>query len=173
MELITCSAAQLEAVAKLYSEVVNYLEQTINYPKWSQDYPCRQTVQEAIAQRQQYACVEQGQMLGAMILNEEPNGNYGAGAWSRELRQGQYLVLHTLAVHPMAQKRGVGSYLVDCCREIALQKGYRAIRLDVVPQNLPAIKLYESKGFVCAGERDLQRNIAEVPRFTLYELNLD
>lgn len=89
-------------------------------------------MREAIAQGGQYACVENGSVLGAFVLNDNPGGNYEAGDWRVSLKRGEFLVIHTLAVAPSAGRRGVGGYMVDCCTAIARRKGYRAIRLDVV-----------------------------------------
>ena len=46
------------------------------------------------------------------------------------------------------------------------------MRLDVVPGNIPAERLYKKIGFKSAGTKDLKRNIPEVPVFDLFELNL-
>ncbi len=173
MEWIRCTIKQLDLVSDMYSNVVQYLEETVNYPKWSKEYPCRENVREAIERGEQYACVENGQILGAVVLNDNPDGDYEAGDWSRNLKQGEYLVIHRLAVVPSQGQKGIGGYLVDRCIETALRERYRAIRLDVVPHNLPAIRLYEKKGFSFIGEKDLLRNIEDIPLFELYELNLD
>lgn len=173
MELIKCGDEQLDLVSDMYSSVVKHLEETVNYPKWSKNYPCKESVMEAIQKGEQYACVENGAILGVVVLNDNPDGNYAAGRWSKELRQGEYLVIHTLAVNPAAGRRGVGEYMVDCCIEIALREGYQAIRIDVVPNNIPAINLYKRKGFIFAGVKDLLRNIEDIPLFELYELNFD
>ena len=61
--------------------------------------------------------------------------------------------------------------MVDKGIDIAESKGYKAIRLDVVPDNIPAINLYKNKGFTFAGVKDLSRNIEDIPLFGLYELN--
>ena len=49
--------------------------------------------------------------------------------------------------------------------------GYKAFRLDIVPGNAPAQKLYEKSGFKYAGDAGLDRGIAHIPVFSLYELN--
>lgn len=173
MELIKCGKEQLDPVSDMYDRVVRHLEETINYPKWSKDYPCRESVTEAIRKGEQYACVKDDVVLGAVVLNDNPGGNYEAGDWSRNLKQGEYLIIHTLAVDPLAGHKGIGGYMVDRCIEIAMRGGYKAIRVDVVPGNIPAANLYKRKGFTFAGSRDLLRNIAEIPLFELYELNFD
>jgi len=174
MKLIKCGSEHIDAVAAMYSRVVEQLEKTVNYPQWSKDYPCRESVKAAVSNGWQYACIEEnGTVLGALVINDNPNGYYEAGDWSRQLIRGEYLVIHTLAVDPDAERRGVGRYMVDCCIELAVRKGYSAIRLDVVPDNIPAINLYKGKGFTYAGTKDLLRNIDGIPLFSLYELNFD
>lgn len=171
MEWIKCEAEQLELVSDMYSRVVRHLEETTNYPRWSKDYPCRESVNEAIKKGEQYACMENGRILGAVVLNDDPKGNYEAGDWRENLKRGEYLVIHTLAVDLSAQHKGVGGYMVERCAEIAVHEGYKAVRTDVVPDNIPAINLYKQKGFTFAGEKDLLRGIDGIPMFRLYELN--
>lgn len=147
MNLIKCEMEHLDLVSDMYAGVVKHLEETVNYPKWSKNYPCRESVKEAIKKGEQYACVENNEVLGAVVLNENPNGNYEAGNWRKELKRGEYLVIHTLAVDALAERKGIGGYIVDCCTEIAMREGYQAIRIDVVPDNVPAINLYQRKDF--------------------------
>ena len=55
--------------------------------------------------------------------------------------------------------------------EKAREDGYKALRLDVVPDNIPARRLFEKNGFVYAGDADLGRGYDEIPVFSLYELS--
>ena len=75
MEVIHCKDEHLDLVSDMYSSVVRHLLENINYPNWSMAYPCRESVREAIAQGGQYACVENGSVLGAFVLNDNPGGN--------------------------------------------------------------------------------------------------
>ena len=171
MQLVKCKTKDLDDVADLYLKVVAHLKANVNYPKWSDDYPSRQSVAQCIESGEQYACVQDGALVGAVVLNENPAGAYQKGEWRKNLAEGEYLVLHTLAVLPALTGKGLGGLIVDECVKLAKNLGYKAIRLDVVPDNYPAIKLYEGKGFTFAGEKDLQRGIPYIPSFCLYELN--
>lgn len=171
MEFIKCTEKDIDSVADLYSKSVSHLESTVNYPRWTAEYPDRKTVEEAVRNGEQYACIENGRILGAVILSENPNGDYDAGSWSRPLKVGEYMVIHTLAADPSRKHRGIGSYIVERCVETARRQGYAAVRIDVVPDNIPAIRLYEKEGFAYAGTADLSRNIDGIPEFALYELN--
>lgn len=172
MELIVCGPEDLDVLTSLYAQAVKYLESHVNYPKWHSDYPCRDSIRSCIQTRTQFICMENGCPVGAVVLNEEPGGRYEAVSWASSLRQGEYLVLHTLAVSPVCYGQGVGSKMVALCIQYARKNGYKAIRLDVVPGNVPAIRLYEKMGFTYAGTADLLRGIEDIPLFDLYELNL-
>ena len=172
-EFIICTAEQYEDVVSVYEHSVEKLQRTINYPKWSEEHPSRDYVEQAISEGEQFACARDGKIIGAVVLSENPEGKYECGNWSRELKRGEYLAVHILAVEPDFERSGVGSFLVDGSIDYAKKNGYRALRLDIVPDNIPAKRLYETKGFASAGIKDLERNIPEIPLFELYELNID
>lgn len=173
MEIIKCTIEDWDRVAAFYDKVTDYLVKNINYPKWVPDgYPSRKSVGRAIERGDQYACIDNGEVVGAFILNDDPMGNYDVGDWLVELKEGEYLIIHTLATDPQAYQKGVGRYMVDFCIEAARKGGYKAVRLDVVPGNAPAVRLYEKLGFTFAGEKDLGKNLAAIPTFELYEFNL-
>ncbi len=173
MQIIKCTEADWEAAAEFYDKVTAYLEQHRNYPKWTHGgYPGKESTGQAIRNGVQYLCLDGEQAAGAFILNEDPMGDYSAGDWSVSLPEGSYLVIHTLAADPERYHRGIGKFMVAYCIETAKEKGYSALRLDVVPSNLPAKRLYEAMEFRFAGTRDLKRDIPEIPVFDLYERNL-
>ena len=169
---IRCDKTHFDAVAAMYERAVRKPEQTVNYPKWNSEHPSRAYVAASIDRGEQFACVREGAVLGAVVLSEDPEGRYDLANWSRDLRQGEYLAVHILAVDPAFEHRGVGGFLVDQSIAYAKAHGYKAIRLDVLPENLPAINLYRSRGFTCAGRHELMRNIPYIPIFELYERNI-
>lgn len=170
-EFLRCDMSHFDAVAEMYARAVRKLERTVNYPKWSEAHPSRAYIAEAIRCGNQFACIQNGAVLGAAVLSEDPEGSYDPGHWSRTLQQGDFLVIHVLAVDPAFERRGIGGFLVDQSIAYARAQGYAALRLDVVPENIPAVKLYLSRGFRSAGKSDLQRGLDFIPIFELYELN--
>ena len=52
-----------------------------------------------------------------------------------------------LFVRPQARKIGVGKALVAAILKIALERGYREVKLDTLPEMGGAIALYQSFGF--------------------------
>ena len=173
MKLIKCEESHLPMVTDFYHQIVEYLETHINYPHWSSEHPSDESIREAIRHGEQYVCIENGEAVGAVLLSENPDGDYDSGGWSRKLKQGEYLSVHVLGVKPDCFNSGVGSFIVDECISIAEKSGYKALRLDIVPDNTPAERLYKKKGFVYAGTIDLKRETAPIPLFDLYEMNFD
>lgn len=172
MKFIKCEKKHCQTATALYHKTIRYLYATVNYPKWDEGHPSDEGVSEAIEKGTQYICIYHGKTIGALVLSEDPEGDYGVGEWSVDLQPGEFLVIHALAVDPAYARRGVGSFMVEQCLSIARRDGYRAIRLDIVPDNIPAKRLYEKQGFVYAGTKDLKRNIPLIPEFSLYERNI-
>lgn len=172
-EIKKCTDKDIEIVGAFYEETVRVMSETnTNYPLWHSDYPCTQSVKEATASGTQYFCTLNGKICGAFVINNEPGGAYEKGDWKADLNLGEYLIIHTLAVDQKMKGCGIGSRMVQYCIDHAVLGGYKAVRVDVVPTNIPAIRLYEKHGFTFAGEKDLERGIADIPTFSLYELNL-
>ena len=172
MVIRTCKEGDIAAVGAFYDQVVLNLCENINYPKWSyKQYPSEDSARTMTQAGVQFMCVDGDEVIGAFVLNDDPQGKYENAIWSRTLARGDYMVCHTLAIAPLQKGKGVGRQMVEYCVDYAKNHGYKAIRLDVVPDNIPARKLYEKCGFQYAGDADLERNIEEIPLFSMYELN--
>ena len=167
-----CSDKDIVETGAFYDRVVAWLDAGINYPKWIYKiYPSEQFVRDCVREGTQYILEKDGEILAAFVLNADPKGSYEKAAWQRDLPEGSYMVLQTLAVSPQAQGQGLASDVIRFCASQARDRGYKALRLDIVPENLPARRLYEKNGFTCAGDADLERGIEGIPIFTLFELN--
>ena len=167
-----CGMEHLEPLTEFYYKVTGFLDTHINYPKWAHGiYPGRESIRAAIESGTQYSCECEGRTVGAFVFNTDPAGSYYKGEWQRQLEDGEYMVIHTLAVDPDENGKGIASNMVEYCINSAKTAGFKAVRLDVVPENYPARRLYEKAGFSFAGEKDLDRGIEGIPTFQLFELN--
>lgn len=172
MQIRKCREADIAAVTDFYDRVVAYLESHVNYPRWVyREYPSENFVRQMTDERSLYACLENEEIVGAFVLNDDPQGNYKKGKWSRDIPDGEYLVIHALAIATDRRGNGLGAEIVNFCVEEARKNGYKALRLDAVPDNIPALKLYKKSGFVYVGDADLDRGIDYIPTFSLLEMN--
>ena len=171
MQIVRCDFNKLDELDEFYGDVIDYLESTFNYPFWSHNYINKSSIKRAIERGEQYCCLDNDKVVGAFILNEDPQGSYEKGNWSEDLASGEFEVIHTFAVAINAGHKGIGSFMVSSIIDKAKRDGYKAFRLDVVPRNTPASSLYIKHGFKSAGSVDLDRGYDEIPIFDLYELN--
>ena len=171
-EIRRCIEEDIVRTGRFYDSVVRWLDDHINYPRWVyRDYPSEGTVRTKTAANAQYICLDGDTIVGAFALDDVPLGSYQNARWSRRPDEGTYLVIHALAVDPSAHRRGLGTEIIRFCIDKAKAEGYRAIRVDIVPDNAPARSLFEKNGFTYAGDADLGLDIEGIPEFSLYELN--
>lgn len=174
MSIRRCCPQDISRVAAFYDRVTDYLVGHINYPHWRAGlYPALPYVQAMAATDNMYLYEHEGAVVGAFVLNDDPQGEYDRGAWSRDLLLGRYLIIHALATDPTLTRQGIAREMVRFCLSYARQQGYSAVRLDTTLDNLPAKRLYLGCGFAYVGDCDLGRNIPDIPAFSLFEYNFD
>ena len=173
MKIRKALETDIVSTGAFYDRVVSWLDNHVNYPKWTYGvYPSEQSAREMTKTGLQYVCEDEDRIIGAFVLNTDPQGDYQKGKWTQELDDGEYMVIHAFALDPDYQGKGYGSEVIRFCINKAKDEGFKAIRLDIVPENIPARKLYEKNSFTYVGDADLDRGIEEIPIFSLFELNL-
>jgi len=171
MEIRIATVNDKENLGLFYEKEVDYLLSHINYPFWDKFYPSKITVADNIDKGWQYLCIDAGKIIGAFVLNTDPQGDYGQGNWQINLKEGEYYVIHTFCTASECYKRGIGTYMIDFIKEKARREGKKGLRLDTVTSNIPAQKLYEKNGFSYVGSGDLARGLEFIPSFSLFEFN--
>ena len=174
MEIRKCPVEEAAAVGAFYDSTIKFMDDnSCNYTKWRYKiFPTTNYAIDSAKENNLFVCVDGEKICAAFVLSENPEGDYSKGAWSKNLAEGEYLVLHVFAVAPNFWRQGLGKKVIEYCLNYAAEKNYRALRLDIVPSNFPAKKLYEACGFKFAGAADLGRTFSGVPQFFLYERNL-
>lgn len=114
-----------------------------------------------------FVALEDGRLRG-MVGFKTPQGSFAGGAmadlvavygrvgalWragllellNREVDNERFL-LDGICVAPEARSRGIGARLLAAIEAEALERGYAAVRLDVIGENWRARALYERQGF--------------------------
>lgn len=174
MEIRKCFEAEIVRTGLFYDDVIRWLNDHVNYPRWIyRVYPSEQSVRMMAEKGTQYICLNGETFIGAFALSAEPQGNYQKGQWNQKLEDGEYMVIHALAINPAMQRQGIGSEIIRFCVDKAKAEGFKALRVDIVPTNIPARSLFEKNGFSYVGDVDLELSIGGIPAFSLYEHNLE
>ena len=134
-------------------------------PQWDEIYPRAEIVQEDIDRAQMHVGLEDGKIAVVFVLEPCHEEDYEPANWQYVVPE--FVVLHRLCVHPDFQGRGIAKQAMDYLEQAVRESGIYAIRLDAFPQNAAAIRLYESRGYVKAGEVTYRKGL-----FNLYEKTL-
>jgi len=92
------------------------------------------------------AAVDDGQIVGTIMLQAWPSGEIAQRAGDAEVR--------ALAVAPHARGRGIGAALVNAVIDRAASRGIRRLLLLTLPEMRAAHRLYTEAGFARLPERD-------------------
>ena len=170
IKISKCEKADLVKIGEVYDKVVEYLDAHKNYPKWTyKEYPSYGYAVQMYERGEQYKIEKDGVIIGAFVLNTDPAGNYAKVKWGIDIPEGEYFILHALAIDYDYARQGIGKKVIEFCKNEARSRGIKAVRVDIVPDNAPAQNLYESCGFVNRGIYDLDRGFEFIPLFTLFE----
>ena len=175
MQIRKCVETDIIPLGRFYDEEVKWLDDHHrNYPLWTyRGYPTQSTVEWTIGEATQFICTEGEEILGSFMLNTDPLGAYDKVPFCNKLQQGEYMILHMLSVSHLHTGKGIAKAMTNFAVDYAKELGYKAIRLDVVPTNLPARRLYEGFGFHYVGDYDLEKGVEKIPLFSMYEFNFD
>jgi len=135
-------------------------------------YPPTAFLESAIQSGTLYFAEEDGQIAGGVVLNREAAEGYDRVNWAFRPEGDQIMYIHLLAVDPRMRGRGLAGKILDFSLEIAKAAGCAAIRLDVLRENEPAVRLYEHHGFRRAGEMELYYEGVGTRAFIMMERNV-
>ena len=141
-------ADEFDAVRLFYYDIIDYLETAPYSPGWKKDiYPSREDLCDAIDKCELWVYETHGRIASAMILNSERADGYERLEDESGISGSDALLIHTLAVLPDFQRRGIASAMVNHAISVARDRGCKAVRLDVLDGNVPAELIYPKLGF--------------------------
>lgn len=139
---------EYEAVRDFYYNLIDDMQQSPYHPKWQKGvYPEDEYLEKSVISSQMYIALSENQIIGAMILNSKVTDGYGKVSWGIETQPDEIAVIHALGVSPSFQHRSVAQKMVLKAIKISRESGKKAMRLDVLCDNIPALRLYKKLGF--------------------------
>ena len=146
MELRPAVPADLPALRTMFAALVAAMHEN-GLTFWDDFYPVCMLEGDVAAGRLFLLMAGDGP-LAAFTLCPAHEGA-STVVWPRPGAKACYL--DRLGVHPRHARQGLGSRMLAHAQDIARARGFDALRLFVVEENRPAIRLYEKSGFVRAG----------------------
>jgi GNAT superfamily N-acetyltransferase len=150
-QIVELTQAEIDRVAPLFKQLVEFHRGVVEG-----EWPVRHAEAAWAHRRGQYeewlgagtarmlvavpAEDEAAQPLGYAVLAVKPS----MASWDVDERVGE---LETLAVAEEARGQGIGSQLIEACRDLLRQQGVTHWAVAVVEANADATRLYEREGF--------------------------
>jgi ribosomal protein S18 acetylase RimI-like enzyme len=137
----------LDKIYSLYNNCKRELLRNNIYQwgKWNSNYPNKKFLNNAITQEELFALKYNGEIIGAVILNENQSKEWENINWSKI--NGKILAIHALVIDPNQQNKGFGKKMLSLCEGYAKNNGYSCIRLDSFKRNNISNRLYQSFGY--------------------------
>lgn len=140
---------EFEQVAALYDEMIADMAHSAFDPHWNrEDHPSDAFLKGAVERGELIVCEHEGELAGALVLDTGGAQGYEGAPWPTDAAASEASVIHVLCTLPRLQGKGLARALLKGALDIARERSRRCVRLDILPDNLPAQKLYESEGFV-------------------------
>jgi len=164
---------ELSDVALFYCDFIASMRGSEFKPDWEMGvYPTEQLLENAIAEQTLFLAHADSRLAGAMIINHECEPDYANAKWQTDSAKDEVMIIHLLGVAPACQGKGVAKEMVASVIEMCAKNSIKAIRLDVLKKNIPAIKLYMSMGFQYIDTVNIFYEDTGFADFLLYELAL-
>ncbi len=130
--------------------------------QWDEIYPNETVLKSDIEQGTIFVCRVGEGLGGCIVLNQEQDPTYAAVSW---MYKGEQVgVIHRLMIDPDHQGQGLAKALMLYAEKRAVERGWKAIRLDTFTKNPMALALYVRLGYRQAGLVDLRKG-----RFVVFE----
>jgi len=112
---------------------------------WNSVFPGTERMQHDLAKGSIYLVKERGVCKGMVTLNEHEPEDYRQVSFQSGRQKPLYL--QNMAVHPKWQRTGIAKMMIEYAQQLAKERGFDCIRLDVFKPSDVARQLYENQSF--------------------------
>ena len=142
------TAADIPAIAEIYADIHTQEENREVTIGWIRSiYPTEATAQAALARDDLFVGEDDGQIIGAAIINKQQVPEYTLGAWKHPAPDDEVMVLHTLVISPKVARGGYGRQFVDFYEQYAKAHNCPCLRMDTNARNVRARAMYKKLGY--------------------------
>lgn len=119
--------------------------------QWQDGYPNPQVVLKDIEAGAGYVLLRAEEIIGycAVLINDEPAYAGIEGKW---LTEGDFLVVHRIAVASKYAGQGLARKILEFIEEVAIAESIFSIKADTNFDNAPMMKTFDKMGYVYCGE---------------------
>ena len=146
------TAADLDGVWAIFDAVLTGEEAGRTHVGWVRGiYPTPDLFRDSLEEGVLFVCQRDGMIAAAARINQVQSEEYSRAPWTILAPPDKVMVLHTMAVHPDMQGRGIATDFVRFYEQYAAEQGCTCLRLDTNATNLPGRALYPKLGYRAVG----------------------
>ncbi|MCI8285011.1 MAG: GNAT family N-acetyltransferase [Firmicutes bacterium] len=175
-EKISIRAACIEewdSVFRFYYDLIEDMHDSGIPLGWEKNIvPSEKFIKKSILKQELHIGESAGQVAAAMVVNSECDEEYSSIKWQVRAEQQDVMVMHSLGVLGRYQGQGIASRMINHAYLTAMRTNKKAVRLDVLKNNIKARELYEAMGFKYIDENKMFYKDIGFIDFVFYELAL-
>jgi len=115
--------------------------------QWQNGYPNENSFAKDISEGISYVYVEEDEIVATAAIFCAPEPDYAKiyeGEWKTN---GNYGVVHRIAVKKQAKRSGYAAKMIEYAAELTRQAGYGSVRIDTHEGNIPMRNFLNKQGF--------------------------
>ena len=170
MDIERAGIGDFEKVRGFYHRLIDDMADSVFHPGWKKGiYPSDDLIRSSLEEGSLFVMRSSGDIIAAMVVNHECNEGYAGVSWSSEASGDEVAMIHALGVMPRFSGRGIAREMARYAISLSKDSGARAVRLEVLKENLPAKRAYAAVGFRRVGDVSMFYENTGWTEFTLFE----
>ena len=150
-----CETGDLPGLLDFYRLVIRETADIAVHARWEfGKHPTGAMIADYLSRGMMYATKEGWEIAAAAVVTPFQPEEYRGVDWQADLADDEVAAVHILAVNPRFQGRGFAKAIMKDVIDLARDMGKKAVRLDALACNAPALRLYASLGFRRCGVRN-------------------
>ena len=148
MEFRKANIQDLDAISGIYDRIHDGIESGELVVGWVRSiYPTRETARASIESGDMFVELDGDVIVATGRINQEQVDVYADVEWEHPAPDEEVMVLHTLTVDPLAQRKGYATAFVAFYEQYAREQGCPYLRMDTNGMNAVARKMYAKFGY--------------------------
>lgn len=152
MDIRVLDKSSLGDCERIYADAREFMRECGNGGQWGSAYPPREQIESDIDSGKLYGIFDGEPLVGVFYFSVETDPSYAKiydGEW---IDNGEYGVIHRVAVSRCARGRGVARACFDYCKGLCA-----SLRIDTHESNIPMQSALAKAGFTRCGRIMLVR----------------
>lgn len=142
----------IESIMELIRDAQCYFKAS-GIDQWQDGYPTRQTIMDDIRNGWSHVLItDEGEIAASAAISFDGEVTYNTLQDGNWLQEGEYAVIHRLAVRSSLKGKGLGQKFIHYTAQICSDRGVDAIRVDTHADNRSMQRMLLKTGFSLTGK---------------------